>query len=87
MMEYLENNVHLPECVQNGDVQGKSVIEFVVEVDGELEDFKVIKSLNIECDEEALRVLKAMPRWRPGRMRGKPIRVKYTIPVQFKRDV
>ena len=87
LMEYLENNVHLPECVQNGDVQGKSVIEFVVEVDGELEDFKVIKSLNIECDEEALRVLKAMPRWRPGRMRGKPIRVKYTIPVQFKRDV
>ena len=86
LIEYFENNVRLPECVQNGEVQGKSVIECVVEVDGELENFKVIKSLNKECDEEALRVLKTMPRWRPGRMRGKPIKVKYTIPVQFRKE-
>ena len=87
LIEYIKTNVRLPECVRHGDVQGKSIIEFVVEVDGELEDFRVVRSLNKECDNEAIRVLTSMPRWRPGRLRGRPVKIKYVVPVQFKKDV
>ena len=86
LMTYIKDNVKLPECVLDGRVQGKSVIDFVVEVDGELEEFRIVRSLNKECDDEAIRVLKTMPRWKPGKMRGKPIRTRYTIPVVFKRQ-
>ena len=59
----------------------------VVEKDGTLSDFKVVRSLHKDCDAEAIRVLKTMPKWKPGKVCGKPIRVKYTVPVQFKKPV
>ena len=83
LLQFIAENIHLPKCVTSATVKGRSIIEFVVEKDGTVSDFKVVRSLSKECDEEAIRVLKTMPKWKPGRERGKPVRVKYTVPVQF----
>ena len=83
LLQFIAENIHLPKCVTSATVKGRSIIEFVVEKDGTVSDFKVVRSLNKECDEEAVRVLKTMPKWKPGMERGKPIRVKYTVPVKF----
>ena len=85
MLQFIAENIYLPKCVIAAQVEGRSIIEFVVEKDGTLTDFNVIRSLNKECDEEAIRVLKTMPKWKPGMERGKPIRVKYTVPVVFRK--
>ena len=87
LIQFIEENTHLPKCVTDGKVQGRSVIEMVVEKDGTLSDFKVVRSLHKDCDAEAIRVLKTMPKWKPGKVCGKPIRVKYTVPVQFRKPV
>ena len=84
LIQFIEENTHLPKCVTDGKVQGRSVIEMVVEKDGTLSDFKVVRSLHKDCDSEAIRVLKSMPRWKPARLRGKTVRMQYTVPVQFK---
>ena len=86
-LQFIEENIHLPKCVIAAQVKGRSIIEFVVEKDGTVSDFKVVRSLHKDCDEEAIRVLKTMPKWKPGTERGKPVRVKYTVPVQFKKPV
>ena len=85
MLQFIAENVHLPKCVIAAQVEGRSIIELVVEKDGTLSDFKVVRSLHHDCDEEAIRVLKTMPKWKPGMERGKPIRVKYTVPVEFRK--
>ena len=85
LLQFIADNVRLPKCVEAAKVEGRSVVEFVVEKDGTLSDFKIVRSLHADCDSEAIRVLKTMPRWKPGKERGKPVRVKYTVPVEFKR--
>jgi len=85
LIQFIVDNTHLPKCTTAAGVEGQSLVEFVVEKDGTLSDFKIVRSLHPDCDSEAIRVLKTMPRWKPGKERGKPIRVKYTVPVQFKR--
>ena len=84
LLEYLSRNIKYPTIAQEQGIQGRSVIEFVVNKDGSIVDPKVVRSLHPKCDEEAMRVIKAMPKWKPGKQRGKPVRVKYTVPVQFK---
>lgn len=83
LLQFIAENIHLPKCVTSATVKGRSIIEFVVEKDGTVSDFKVVRSLHKDCDEEAVRVLKTMPKWKPGRERGEPVRVKYMVPVQF----
>jgi len=87
MLQFIAENVRVPKCVTYASVEGRSIIEMVVEKDGTLSDFKVVRSLHKDCDAEAIRVLKTMPKWKPGKVCGKPIRVKYTVPVQFKQSV
>jgi len=84
LLEYLGKNIKYPTIAQEQGIQGRSIIEFVVNKDGSIVDPKVIRSLHPKCDEEAMRVIKGMPKWKPGKQRGKPVRVKYTVPVQFK---
>ena len=84
LMQYLSKNIKYPASAQENNIQGRSVIEFVVNKDGSVVDPKVIKALDPACDKEALRVIKAMPKWNPGKQRGKPVRVKYTVPVSFR---
>ena len=85
LIQFIEENTHLPKCVTDGKVQGRSVLQFVVDTDGSLSDFKVVRSLHKDCDAEAIRVLKLMPRWKTTKRMKKPM--KYTVPVQFRKPV
>ena len=68
---------------ENG-VQGRVIVSFVVERDGSITDVKVVKSVDQALDKEAMRVVKSMPRWIPGKQNGQAVRVKYTVPVTFR---
>ena len=84
LMQYLSKNIKYPASAQENNIQGRAIIEFVVNKDGTIVDPKVIKGFDKACDNEAMRVIKAMPKWKPGMQRGKPVRVKYTVPVSFR---
>lgn len=83
MLRYLESHIKYPkECVEKC-VQGRVIVQFVVNKDGTIVDPEVIKPVNPLLDEEAIRVIKEMPKWIPGKQKGKPVRVRFTIPVTF----
>lgn len=84
LMRYLSQNVKYPKVSRESGTQGKVVVQFVVNTDGSITDVEVIKSVDIYLDAEALRVIRAMPRWEPGKVNGKPARVKYTVPIKFR---
>jgi len=81
--KFLGSNIRYPESARENNIQGKVYIGFVVEKNGELSDLKIIKGIGGGCDEEALRVLKNSPPWKPGMTEGKPVRTSYTFPVTF----
>jgi len=83
-IKWLTRNLKYPSSAQSRRVQGKVVAEFVVNTDGSVTDVRVVKSLNEECDHEALRVLRMMPRWTPGIENDKPCRTKVCIPIVFR---
>lgn len=81
--EYLGKNIKYPTMAADNEIQGNVFVSFVVEKDGSLTDIKVDRKLGYGTDEEALRVLKLSKRWNPGMQNGKPVRVKYNIPIKF----
>ncbi len=83
MYKWLGRNLKYPETAVNAGTQGRVVLTFVVEKNGKISDVKVLKGIGFGCDEEAIRVVKAMPAWKPGLQNGKPVRVKYTLPLFF----
>ena len=83
-MTWLSQNMQYPEEAQKDNAQGRVIVSFIVNKDGSIDEVKVMKSIHPALDEEAARVVKSMPKWRPGMLKGKPVRVKYTIPVNFK---
>ena len=84
MYKFLSENIHYPEKAKEEGVEGRVYVAFVVEADGRLSDIKVLRGIGGGCDEEALRVVEAMPRWKPGRNQGKAVRVQYHLPIVFK---
>ena len=84
LAEYLAKNIKYPQLARESGIQGRVFINFVVENDGSVTNVKVMRSLGGGCDEEAVRVVKSMPKWKPGKQRGKPVRVSYNLPVNFK---
>ena len=80
----LSKNIKYPPIAQENGTQGRVIVQFVVNKDGSIVDAKVIRSVDPYLDKEALRVINAMPKWNPGEQRGKPVRVKYTVPVTFR---
>ena len=84
LMEYLENNIQYPPECKESCTQGRVILTFVVERDGSITQAKVVKSLDPRLDAEALRVVKAMPKWIPGRQAGVTVAVKCIIPVTFR---
>ena len=84
LLAYLEENIKYPEDCEEVCVQGRVVVSFVVEKDGSISDAKVVRSVYPSLDEEALRVVNGMPKWRPGKQNGQSVRTKYTIPVSFR---
>ena len=83
LMDYLKKNVHYPEELKDSCFQGRVIVMFVVEKDGSIADAKVVRSLHPALDQEALRVVNAMPKWHPGKQNGVPVRVKCVLPVSF----
>ena len=86
MMDYLSKNIKYPEEAKEKGISGRVFLSFVIEKDGAVSDVKVAKGIGKECDDEALRVVKAMPKWKPGLQKGKPVRVNYMLPIFFKLD-
>ena len=84
LMTFLAQNMVYPVTAQENGVQGRVIVSFVVETDGSITDVKVARSVDPSLDREAMRVVKAMPKWTPGKKDGKPVRVKYTVPVVFR---
>ncbi len=84
LMQYLSSNVKYPVVAQENGVQGRVIIAFVVERDGSITDVKVARSVDPSLDREAQRVVKSMPKWKPGKQNGQTVRVKYTVPVVFR---
>ena len=82
MVFYLKQEIKL--LSQENGVQGKVSVKFVIEKDGSIADPVVVRGVDPYLDKEALRVVKSMPKWKPGKQRGKPVRVSYTVPVIFK---
>ena len=85
LFKYLSENVKYPVIAQENGIQGRVICQFVVNKDGSIVDVEVVRSGgDASLDKEAIRVIKSMPKWKPGKQRGKPVRVKYTVPVNFK---
>lgn len=82
-LEFLKENLNYPEEAQKAGFQGTVYITFVVEKDGKISDVRVLRGIGAGCDEEALRVIRLMPKWKPGTQRGKPVRVQMNLPITF----
>lgn len=86
MYKFFGENIKYPEAAKKNGVSGKVYVQFVVMKDGTPKDFKVLRGIGAGCDEEALRVMKLMPKWEPGKQRGKPVNVQYNLPIKFTLD-
>lgn len=84
MFDFIQKNVKYPESAKKKGIEGRVFVQFVVEKDGSLSSFQVLRGLNDELNDEAIRVLKMMPKWKPGMKDGKPVRVQFTMPFNFK---
>ena len=84
LMEYVAKNIKYPQIARETGIQGRVFVGFVVEPDGSVSNVKVLRGIGGGCDEEAMRVVKSMPKWKPGKQRGKAVRVSYMLPVNFK---
>ena len=84
MMRFISEVTRYPQRAQDFGIQGCVVVGFIVEKDGSLSDFKFIQRVDPELDDEALKTVKAMPKWNPGKHNGKNVRVRHSVPVGFK---
>lgn len=84
LLKYLAKSIKYPVIAQENGIQGRVICAFVVNRDGSIVDAEVLRGVDPSLDKEALRVIMSMPKWKPGKQRGKPVRVKYTVPVTFR---
>jgi protein TonB len=82
--KYVGKEMDYPKQARRMGVEGRVFMQFVVDKDGSLTDIKVLKGIGSGCDEEAMRVLQAAPKWKPGKQRGRPVKVRMSIPIVFK---
>lgn len=83
VQKWIGKNVKYPVLAMENGIQGKVYIQFVIEKDGSITDVKVIRGVDASLDKEAIRVVQSMPKWKPGKQRGKAVRVSYTLPINF----
>ena len=84
LYKYMQDNVKYPEKAKAGKIEGRVIVAFVIEKDGSVTNAKVVRGVSDEIDAEALRVVSAMPKWKPGTQQGTPVRVQYNLPITFK---
>ncbi len=83
MYKYLADNIKYPQVAKETGIQGNVIVTFVVEKEGSISDVRVLKDIGGGCGEEALRVVKAMPKWNAGKQNGVPVRVQFNLPIRF----
>lgn len=83
LLDYIAKNIKYPEEAQKKGINGRVILQFIVNTDGSLSDFKIIRGVDPQLDAEALRVVKSMPKWTPGKDKGKVVPVYYTVPISF----
>ena len=84
LMQYLAKNIKYPIQAQKKGIEGRVTVRFIVEKDGSISNVTVVRHIHPLLDKEAVRVIKAMPKWSPGMLNRKPVRVKFNIPVAFR---
>jgi TonB family protein len=84
MMDYLSKSIRYPEVAAKNGIQGRVTVRFIVDETGAVTDIAVIKGLDPSCDQEAIRVVKAMPKWIPGKQKGQAVPVYYTLPISYR---
>lgn len=88
MQKYVMNNVNYPEMEKQNNIEGVAIVQFVIDTDGEVTEVRIFPGTESKATEnmrkEAIRVVETMPKWKPGKQRGKAVKVKYTLPVRFK---
>lgn len=84
LMKWLSNNIRYPEAAQQNNVQGRVIVKFVVEKDGSIGNPTIVKGVDRDLDQEALRVVRKMPKWQPGKNNGQPVRSYFNLPVTFR---
>ena len=84
MMDFVAKNVKYPKEAMEKEISGRVLVSFVVEKDGSINETEVVKGIGGGCDEEAVRVVKAMPKWKPGKEKGKAVRVSFMLPIVIK---
>lgn len=84
LMKFIAMNIRYPESAQEKRIQGRVIVSFVVQMDGTIGQTKIMRSVDPDLDKEALRVVKKLPKFIPGKMNGEPVNVWYTLPVSFK---
>ena len=83
-MEHIKANTRYPQEAKSRGIQGRVIVRFIVEEDGALTEEQVMKPVDPQLDAEAIRIARSMPKWRPGRLAGKPIRTRFSFPVTFR---
>ena len=86
LSDYLEKSIRYPEKAKDEEIQGRVTVTFVVNKDGSVSDAKIVRSIDPMLDKEALRIINAMPSWKPGKLKDRVVRVQYTVPVRFRLD-
>ena len=83
MYAYLQKNIKYPPLARENGITGRVYMTFVVGPDGEIRDVKVLRGIGAGCDEEAIRVVKSMPKWKPGKQNGRSVNVQFNMPINF----
>jgi len=84
MLKYIMENIKYPKQIMEEGIQGRVTVRFIVEKDGRVSNVRLLRSVQPSLDKEAIRVVKSMPKWTPGKHNGKPVRVRFNLPVMFK---
>ena len=84
LYKFLGNNIKYPAEAKTAEISGRVFLSFIVEKDGEVTNVKLLRGIGHGCDEEAIRVVESMPKWVPGKQKGKNVRVAYTLPIRYK---
>lgn len=82
-LKFLQKNIKYPQMARESGIQGKVFVTFVVEANGAISSVKILRGIGGGCDQEAVRVIKNMPKWKAGKQRGKPVRVQFNMPIKF----
>lgn len=83
MYAYIHKNLKYPELAKEKGIEGRVFVQFVIEKDGSISNVKILRGIGGGCEEAAVEMIKNMPKWKPGKQRGKPVRFQFTLPIKF----